>query len=137
MNGILKKILVVDDDTANLTVISGVLSVLYKVYPVVSGEIALKFFEKQRPDIILLDIEMPDMSGIELFQIIKSMPALMDVPVIFLTGNVDMESEAAAFRLGVSDYIRKPISDVIMLARIKMHLELKELRALASRSCPQ
>lgn len=130
MSGSIKKILVVDDDTANLTVISGILNGLYKVYPVVSGEMALKFFERQKPDIILLDVEMPMMSGTELFHLIKTMPALSDVPVIFLTGNIDTESEIKAFKLGVSDYIRKPVSDVIMLARVKMHLELKELRAL-------
>lgn len=123
-----KKILVVDDDSANLTLIDGILSSLYKVYPIDSGEDALEFLEIQRPDLILLDVEMPGMSGTELFRIIKSNPDLSNIPIIFLTGLSDVESEADAFRLGVSDYIRKPINDVIMLARVKMHLEFSAHR---------
>lgn len=129
-----KKILVVDDDAANLTVIDGILSGLYKVYPVISGTIALKFLEKQHPDLILLDIEMPEMNGIDMFNIIRSKQGLADVPVIFLTGNTDADSEAEAFRLGVSDYIRKPVIDIIMLTRVKLHLELSELRQLAGKT---
>lgn len=129
-----KKILVVDDNAANLTVIDGILSGSYKVYPVTSGAIALKFLERQRPDLILLDVEMPEMSGIEMFNIIKSEPRLAGVPIIFLTGNIDTDSEVEAFRLGVSDYIRKPVSDIIMLTRVKIHLELAELRRMAGKT---
>lgn len=99
MNTAPKKILVVDDDAANLTLIKGILSDLYKVYPIDSGADALEFLEMQHPDMILLDAEMPEMSGKELFGFIKSDPKLSDIPVIFLTGNTDTESEAEAFRL--------------------------------------
>lgn len=125
----LKKILVVDDNSANLTVINGILSSAYKVYPVDSGATALKFMERQCPDLILLDIEMPDMSGIELFKIIKSNEGLSHIPVIFLTAYEDTEKEASAYRLGISDYIRKPVNDVILLAKVKLHLEISSLRA--------
>lgn len=123
-----KKILAVDDNTANLTLLNGILSGLYKVYPVDSGATALKFLEKQRPDLILLDIEMPEMSGTDLFRIIKEDSKLADIPIIFLTAHNDSKGEAEAFRLGASDYIHKPINDVILLARVKMHLELASYR---------
>lgn len=122
------KILIVDDNAVNLTVIKGILSERYKVYPVDSGAMALKFLVKQLPDLILLDIEMPEMSGIELIRIIKEDPKLTDIPVIFLTAHNSAESEADAFRLGAADYIRKPVDDVILLARVKMHLELAAYR---------
>jgi len=128
MSGISKKILVVDDNPSNLTVINGILSALYKVYPVNSGDTALKFLKKEHPDLIMLDIEMPEMSGDNLMQIIKSDPALADIPIIFLTAHSGIEIEAAAFKAGAADYIRKPVNDVVMLARVKMHLELAAYR---------
>lgn len=129
MNSEEKKILVVDDNTTNLTMIKGILSSLYKVYPVNSGATALKFLEKQIPDLILLDMEMPEMSGTEVLGVIKKNPVLSGIPVIFLTGNSDIKSEAEAFELGVSDYMRKPVNDIIMLHRVKMQLELAMLRS--------
>lgn len=126
-----KKILVVDDNAANLTMIKGILSSLYKVYPVNSGATALKFLEKQTPNLILLDMEMPEMSGIEVLHTIKSNPVLSCIPVIFITGNSDPKSEAEAFGLGVADYMRKPVNEVIMRHRVKMQLELASLRKLA------
>lgn len=126
---IMTKILVVDDNHANLTLINGILSEHgFKVYPVDSGQTALRFLAKQRPDLILLDMEMPDMSGEEVFTAITSNPEHIGIPVIFLTGNSDFESEVKAFRIGASDYIRKPVYDVILLARVRMQLELSEYR---------
>lgn len=128
MDNSIKKILVVDDEPANLVLINGILSSLYKVYPIESGADALEFLEMQSPDLILLDVEMPEMSGKDLLLILKSDKRLAQIPVIFLTGNISVDSEGAAFRLGVSDYIRKPIDDAIMLTRVKMHLELDAYR---------
>lgn len=128
MSDALKKILVVDDNPENLTLINGILSGIYKVYPIDSGAEAISFLRVQRPDLILLDVEMPDMSGTELFRILKADLALRDIPVIFLTGNTDVGSEAEAFKLGVSDYIRKPVNSAILLARVKLHLELEAYR---------
>jgi len=126
----LKKILIVDDNSAHLSLINSVLSNYYKVYPVDSGATALKFLDKQMPDLILLDVEMPKMSGPELLQIIKADARLSDVPVIFLTSNNDMETEISVFKLGAADYIRKPVNDVIVLARVKAQLELAAYRKL-------
>lgn len=123
-----KKILTVDDNPGNLTIINGILKEFYKVYPVDSGATALRFLEKQKPDLFLIDVEMPEMSGVELFGKIKADSRFADTPVIFLTGNTETEGEEAAFKLGASDYIRKPINDTILLARIRMHLELAALR---------
>lgn len=130
MNDLKKKILAVDDDAANLALIQGILSSLYKVYPIDSGEDALEFLEMQHPDLILLDVEMPVMSGTELFGRIRENPKLSDIPVIYLTGNIDSKSEAEAFQRGAADFIRKPINDIVLLARVKMNLEYDLLRRL-------
>ena len=130
MNETAKKILVVDDNSAHLALINGILSNHYLVYPVDSGATALKFLDKHIPDLILLDVEMPKMSGPELLRIIKSNPKLSDVPVIFLTSHKDMETEISVFKLGASDYIHKPVNDIIVLARVKIHLELAAYRKL-------
>lgn len=123
-------ILVVDDNPANLSMIKGILNGIYKVYAVSSGEMALKFLEKQRPNLILLDIEMPVMNGIELLCILKADQRYFDIPVIFLTIQNDIDVEANAFRLGAVDYIRKPVNDIIVLSRVKMHLELQAYRSV-------
>lgn len=130
MNNSFQKILVVDDMPANLTIINGILRNTYKVYPVDSGNVALKYLERQRPDLILLDIEMPEMSGLELLRKIRSNPKFSGIPIIFLTSHNTVESEAEAFHQGASDYIHKPINDIILHARIKMHLELASWRYL-------
>lgn len=124
------KILVVDDNPANLTLVKGILSEHgFKVYPVSSGQTALNFLKKQRPDLILLDMEMPDMNGEEVFRAIVADPEHDQIPIIFLTGNNDPESEVNAFRIGAADYMRKPISDVILLARVRMQLDLATYRS--------
>lgn len=126
----LVKILVVDDNPTNLATIKGILDGIYKVYAVDSGEMALKFLAKQRPNLVLLDIEMPGMNGIELLCLMKADPKLADIPVIFLTLKNDIDVEANAFRLGAADYIRKPVNEIIVLQRVKMHLELETYRAV-------
>jgi len=123
-----KLILLVDDNSVNLTAIKSALVGLYKVTAVNAGATALKFLEKQRPDLILLDVEMPGMSGPELLAILKADSRFSDIPVIFLTANVDEKNEEEAFLLGAVDFIRKPMNKVIGLARVKTHLELAELR---------
>lgn len=132
MNDEPKKILLVDDNSINLTAIKSVLSGIYKVTAVNSGATALRFLEKQRPDLILLDVEMPEMNGRELLKILKDNPELSSIPVIFLTANMDEKSEEEAFLLGAVDYIRKPMNEVIGLARVKTHLEMAELRAVVA-----
>lgn len=124
----MKKILVVDDNESNLTLISGLLGGLYRVYLVNSDASALEFLSTQRPDLILLDVKMPEMSGIDLIRIMKSDGNLSDIPVIFLTILTDTGNEALALDLGAVDYIHKPLNSVVLKARVKLHLELESYR---------
>ena len=118
----LKTIFVVDDDVTNLTVCINALSSTYNVFSFSSGRLLLKRLEKQIPDLILLDIDMPDMSGFEVLQQIKAMQRTADVPVVFLTAKIDVESELEGLSLGAIDYIFKPFSPLLLLKRIEVHL---------------
>jgi putative two-component system response regulator len=122
-------ILVVDDTPDNLTVMSGLLKDLYKVKIANSGERALKITASPTPpDLVLLDIMMPGMDGYEVIRQLKANPETRDIPVIFLTAKSEVEDERKGLELGAVDYITKPISPPIVLARVKSHLQLKEMR---------
>ena len=105
-----------------------ILKDVYQVYLAPSGERALKFLETKRPDLILLDVEMPKMRGYDVIREIKNIPSLCDIPVIFLTGLEGRDNEQIAFELGAVDYILKPISFGIVRARTKLHVELGAYR---------
>ena len=121
-----KSVLVVDDSPDNLTLMSQLLKDTYQVKVANSGERALKIARTERPpDLILLDIMMPVMSGYEVCQELKSDPVTADIPVIFLTAMTAAEDEKKGFDLGAVDYILKPISPPIVLARVKAHLHIK------------
>ncbi len=121
-----KIILVVDDTPDNLFLVSNLLKDLYIVKVANSGEKALKYLnESATPDLILLDIMMPILSGYDVIKKIKENPLLLDIPVIFLTAKSSVEDEKIGLELGASDYIIKPISPPILLARIKTQLENK------------
>jgi putative two-component system response regulator len=121
-----KSILVVDDSPDNLTLMSQLLKELYQVKVASSGERALKIARAERPpDLILLDIMMPVMSGYEVCQELKADPATADIPIIFLTAMTASEDEKKGFDLGAVDYITKPISPPIVMARVKAHLHIK------------
>lgn len=124
----MKHILVVDDDRFNLVVAHDALVKHYKVSTVNSGREALEFLEKKEVDLILLDIEMPEMNGIETLERINSNPQLASIPVIFLTGISDNDVEAKCIELGAQDYIIKPFYEPAMLVRIRRVLELMALR---------
>lgn len=118
-------ILAVDDTPHNLELIRNILSSEdYRVRLANSGEIALKLVEKRQPDIILLDIMMPGMSGYQVCETLKADPRYAHIPVIFITAMHATEDEAKGFELGAVDYISKPISAPILLARLKTHLSL-------------
>lgn len=122
-------ILVVDDTPDNLSLMSGLLKDLYKVKIANNGERALKVATTgMPPDIILLDIMMPVMDGYETCRHLKSTPGTKDIPVIFLTAKAEVEDEMKGFELGAVDYITKPISPPVVMARVKTHLELKQMR---------
>lgn len=123
-----KVILVVDDTVINLKYASEVLDESYKVIPAKSGLKALELLDKIVPDLILLDIEMPELDGYETLKRIKANPKTAAVPVIFLTAHSDTENELAGFQLGAVDFITKPFVPEITLARIATQIELSEYR---------
>ncbi|HPC85973.1 MAG TPA: response regulator [Smithellaceae bacterium] len=121
-------ILVVDDTPDNLTMITSLLKDLYRVKIAVSGKKALQIaFSNEPPDLILLDIMMPEMDGYEVCSQLKNDSETRDIPVIFLTAKTDVEDEVKGFDLGAADYITKPVSPPILLARVRTHLRLKRM----------
>lgn len=123
-----KHILVVDDNTTNLKLAENTLKQHYRVTLLVSGEQALKFLSKNKPDLILLDILMPGMDGFETIQHIKANPYTKDIPVIFLTAKTESISEVNALSLGAADFIAKPFQPEIMLCRVGVQIELSLYR---------
>jgi len=119
-------ILVVDDTPDNLSLMSGLLKDTYKVKVANGGEKALKIAQSDNPpDLILLDIMMPGMDGYEVCHHLKSDPATRDIPIIFLTAKAEVEDEKKGLEMGAVDYITKPISPPIVMARVANHLALK------------
>jgi len=121
-----KTIFVVDDNDLNLTMAKEALKEQYRVMPLPSAEKMFKLMEKIKPDLILLDIYMPEMDGFDALQILKNSP-YADIPVIFLTGTSDVSVEVRGFQLGVIDFITKPFSLPVLKNRIKTHLEIDEV----------
>ncbi len=119
-------VLVVDDTPENLSVMSALLKESYRVLVANSGERGLKIaMGDPQPDLILLDIMMPVMDGYQVLQELKSHPLTQTIPVIFLTAKAQEEDEEKGLNLGAVDYITKPISPPIVLARVATHLHLK------------
>ena len=126
MNSPQATILVVDDTPENLELMSGLLKDLYRVRVANSGERALKLAAADpAPDLVLLDVMMPGIDGYEVCRRLKADPATAGTPVIFLTAKAEIDDERRGLSLGAVDYITKPISPPIVLARIKTHLTLK------------
>jgi putative two-component system response regulator len=119
-------ILVVDDTPDNLALMSGLLKDLYRVKIANNGEKALKIAATvPAPDLILLDIMMPGMDGYEVCSRLKANPQTQAIPVIFLTAKSEVEDERQGLELGAEDYITKPVSPPILMARVKTQLTLK------------
>lgn len=119
-------ILVVDDTPDNLTLVSNLLKKDYRVRVAISGEKALKIAcSETPPDLILLDVMMPVMDGYEVCQQLRSSPQTSHIPVIFLSAKSEVEDETKGLSMGASDYVTKPISPPILLARVKTHLAAK------------
>jgi putative two-component system response regulator len=119
-------ILVVDDTPGNLSLMNGILQDSYKVKVANNGEKALAIaVASPRPDLILLDVMMPGIDGYEVCGRLKADAATRDIPVIFLTARSDVADEKRGLELGAVDYIAKPVSPPIVLARVKNHLALK------------
>ena len=122
-------ILIVDDEPDNIALLSAALKGTFRTKVAITGENALDLVLRgDAPDLILLDIIMPDMDGYEVCRRLKLDPKTADIPVIFLTAKSDTQDEREGLELGAVDYITKPLSLPIVLARINTHLHLKSVR---------
>ncbi|MDB1124005.1 HD domain-containing phosphohydrolase [Vibrio algarum] len=118
-------VLLVDDTPGNLDVLIGVLNRHYQTRIAINGPLAIKLAQMQpQPDIILLDIMMPDMDGYQVCEILKSNPATSQIPIIFVTAKISPEDEIKGLELGAADYLTKPITPAIAQQRIKTQLSL-------------
>ncbi|WP_375748646.1 HD-GYP domain-containing protein [Vibrio sp. HN007] len=118
-------ILVVDDTPENIDVLSGILKDQYRVKAALNGKIALKIAKTTpKPDLILLDVMMPEMDGYEVCERLKSDPETSKIPIVFVTAKSEISDEERGFALGASDYITKPVSPPLVLARVKSQLSL-------------
>lgn len=113
-----KRILAVDDNSVNLSVIELVLQNDYEVIPMLSGKRVVKFLGRQAADLVLLDVQMPEMNGVETLKELRGLENGKDIPVIFLTGTEDAEAAAEGERLGIVDYITKPFDNEDLKTRI-------------------
>jgi putative two-component system response regulator len=117
------RVLIVDDEPGNIKILSNVLSADYVMSVSTNGKQALEIASIQLPDIILLDMVMPEMDGIEVCLALKADPATADIPVIFVTSMTDTANEERGLEAGAVDYISKPISPPIVKARVKIHIQ--------------
>ncbi|MGY0583469.1 MAG: response regulator [Paraglaciecola chathamensis] len=119
-----QKVLIVDDEPANLRVLKKILGDLYRLTFAKSGEEALRLVERELPDLILLDVMMPGMTGFDVCQALKQNPLSKGIPVMFVTALSDDVDEAKGFDVGAVDYITKPVSPAVVKARVRTHLSL-------------
>ncbi|MCI7478757.1 MAG: response regulator [Selenomonadales bacterium] len=121
-------ILVVDDDSTNLTLAHSFLSQEFKIIGVKSGKVALRYLQKNTPDLILLDLMMPEMDGFQVMEKLKEDYRLEAIPVIFLTADRSAETEEKCFLAGAMDYIGKPFVPAVMHQRVRRILELESYK---------
>jgi putative two-component system response regulator len=121
-------ILTVDDDPIILNSIMSTLKPEYNVRPFTSGETALKFLSANTAELILLDCNMPRMSGFDVLRVLQANPSLRDIPVIILTGSVNGEDEISALEMGAMDYLLKPFKPSSLITRVRLQLELQKYR---------
>ena len=126
-------IIIVDDDITNLTVGANSLAGRYNVLTAPSGQKLFALLKKVKPALILLDIEMPEMNGYEVIKLLKNSEKTAHIPVIFLTAQIDPQSEVKGLHLGAVDYITKPFSRELLLQRVGLHIQFeKQKRELAN-----
>ena len=127
-----KKVILVDDNPINLKLARNTLMGKYDVFTVPSAEKLFQLLEKTMPDIVLLDVMMPGISGYDAIKVLKSNPRTADIPVIFLTSKNDTSSELEGFIQGAVDYVSKPFSPQLLLKRVDVHVlvesQKKELK---------
>ncbi len=123
-----ERVLVVDDETMNLRMVEHILKSMYEVLCFTSGEEALKWLSQDIPDLILLDLHMPGLNGLEVFEKLKQDERTKDIPVVFLTADTEAATEIEIFRAGAMDYIQKPFIAEVVIRRISRILELYHLQ---------
>jgi serine phosphatase RsbU (regulator of sigma subunit) len=134
MNSEAKTVLLVDDEPANIQIVNSILKDVYKTRVATSGTKALELANQvPAPDLILLDVLMPEMNGYEVCSHLKSSDHTRDIPVIFLTGQTDIDDETKGFEVGAVDYIHKPFSPAVVQARVRTHLVLRGIREQLAR----
>ncbi|MCB1773470.1 MAG: response regulator [Gammaproteobacteria bacterium] len=121
-----RSILIVDDTPENIDVLKGILADAYSIRAATNGELAIKIAQKQRPNLILLDVMMPGMDGYEVCRRLKADMRTADIPVVFVTAKTETEDEQTGFDAGAVDYITKPVNPALVNARVKTHLALAD-----------
>lgn len=121
-------ILVVDDQATIIRIMSNMLQPTYDVCVATGGEMCVQVAKNQQPDLILLDNVMPGMTGVEACMLLKEDEDTKNIPVIFVTSMDDKHNESVGFSVGAVDYINKPPSPEIVMARVKVHLQNNQLR---------
>lgn len=129
MNAEVKTVLLVDDEPANIEIANSILQDIYKIRVATNGARALELANQvPAPDLILLDVMMPGMDGYEVCTRLKAASQTRDIPVIFLTGQIEIDDETKGFEVGAVDYIHKPFSPAVVKARVRTHLALRGIR---------
>src|SRR3954454_2489506 len=124
-----KVVLLVDDEPANIQIVNSILKDEYKIRVATNGAKALELVTATPPpDLILLDVVMPEMDGYEVCTRLKSVPETREIPVVFLTGQTESSDETRGFEVGAVDYIHKPFSPAVVQARVHTHLTLRGIR---------
>ena len=124
-----KTVLLVDDEPANIQIVNSILKDTYKIRIATNGAKALEIANQvPAPDLVLLDVMMPGMDGYEVCTRLKAMEDTRDIPVIFLTGQTQIDDETRGFEVGAVDYIHKPFSPAVVQARVRTHLVLRGIR---------
>jgi putative two-component system response regulator len=128
------KILIIDDEPLNIDLLSGVLKSDYTIFATTNGNDGLALAHSAQPDLIILDIRMPDVDGYEVCHQLKSSPDTKEIPIVFCTTKDSDSDEAIGLQMGVVDYIHKPFNPSLVAMRVKNHIELhlyrKELESL-------
>ena len=125
-----KRILIVDDESVNIKILKQILSLDYNVSAAMDGPDAIETAEEIIPDLILLDVVMPEMDGYTVISKLKNNEVTRHIPVVFLTAMISPGDETKGFNLGASDYIFKPFSADLLLRRVEMNLKLVEYEKL-------
>lgn len=121
-------ILIVDDIKENIDVLNGILKDDYRLKAAINGKVALKIAKNFKPDLVLLDVMMPEMDGYEVCRQLKLNPLTRNIPVIFVTAKNEVIDEKKGFDVGAVDYISKPVNAMVVKARVKTHLALSNQR---------